>query len=164
MYVELSASAFIALPPVPDMAALGRVAARGVVVTAMGPASRSGDSEGVGGEEEEGARPDFVSRWFGPRVGVPEDPVTGSAHCGLAPYWTGKLLAEGGGLRGGGGGGLPWLAARQASARGGDLRVRLVRSAGEGGDRVLLQGHAVTVVDAWLAPAAHPPGQGGQPA
>src|SRR3990170_7706753 len=59
----------------PDLALLARLPVRGVVVTA-----RSGDS-----------RHDFVSRFFAPRLGIPEDPVTGSAHCGLGPYWAARL-------------------------------------------------------------------------
>ena len=70
-----------------------------------------------------GRRSDFVSRFFAPRKGVPEDPVTGSAHCVLAPYWAARL-------------GRTELAARQVSARGGRLRCRLQ------GDRVELAGRA----------------------
>ena len=94
----------------PDMARLREVDARGVIVTA-----RSTE-----------AATDIVSRFFAPRVGVPEDPVTGSAHCRLAPYWAGRL-------------GTNVLEAVQASARGGRLRVELR------GDRVRLTGSAVTV-------------------
>jgi predicted PhzF superfamily epimerase YddE/YHI9 len=72
---------------------------------------------------------DFVSRFFAPAVGVPEDPVTGSAHCCLSPYWTERLGRE-------------TLTGYQASARGGIVRVRLV------GDRVILGGQAVTVLRA----------------
>jgi len=67
---------------------------------------------------------DFVSRFFAPRGGVPEDPVTGSAHCTLAPYWAGRL-------------GKSSLTARQLSARGGELYCE-VR-----GDRVLISGHTI---------------------
>ena len=70
---------------------------------------------------------DFVSRFFAPQSGVPEDPVTGSAHCALAPYWSAKF-------------GKKELMAFQASARGGELRLRLA------GDRVRLGGQAVTVL------------------
>jgi len=70
---------------------------------------------------------DFVSRFFAPQSGVPEDPVTGSAHCALTPYWSAKL-------------GKKELVAYQASLRGGELRVRL------DGDRVHLSGQAVTVL------------------
>jgi PhzF family phenazine biosynthesis protein len=96
----------------PDMAALARVPARGVIVTAAA---------------EPGAGRDFVSRFFGPNVGVDEDPVTGSAHCGLAPYWADRL-------------GRSYLRGEQVSARGGtvDVEVR--------GSRVLLRGRAVTVL------------------
>jgi len=95
----------------PDLALLATLPARGIIVTA--PSSAAGV--------------DFVSRWFGPRVGVDEDPVTGSAHCVLAPYWAEKL-------------GRDELVGYQASRRGGTVRVR-VR-----GDRVELAGCAVTVM------------------
>jgi predicted PhzF superfamily epimerase YddE/YHI9 len=94
----------------PDLAAIAAVGTRCVAVTA--PA----DMPGV----------DFVSRVFAPNVGIPEDPVTGSAHCTLAVHWAARL-------------GRPDLVAEQASARGGTLRVR-VR-----GDRVTIAGQAVTV-------------------
>lgn len=68
---------------------------------------------------------DFVSRFFGPQVGVDEDPVTGSAHCALVPLWAQRL-------------GKTSLRARQVSARGGELDCELV------GERVLLRGHART--------------------
>ena len=96
----------------PDLGALGRVQARGVIVT-----SRTDGKSTY----------DFVSRFFAPQSGVPEDPVTGSAHCALAPYWSAKL-------------GKPELVGYQASARGGVVRVRVQ------GDRVLLGGQAVTVL------------------
>jgi len=67
---------------------------------------------------------DFVSRFFAPRAGVPEDPVTGSAHCTLVPYWAARL-------------GKHKLVAKQLSARGGDLSCELR------GDRVLISGNAV---------------------
>jgi PhzF family phenazine biosynthesis protein len=98
----------------PGIAALAAVEARGVIVTAAG-------GDGV----------DFVSRFFGPRVGVDEDPVTGSAHCALAPFWSARL-------------GRTALVGRQLSARGGVVAVE-VR-----GDRVLLGGRAVTVLDGEL--------------
>ena len=72
---------------------------------------------------------DFVSRVFAPSVGISEDPVTGSAHCLLAPYWGERLDKR-------------VLSARQASARGGDIRCTLE------GSRVLLAGRAVTFFDA----------------
>ncbi len=96
----------------PDFGALARVDARGVIVT-----SRAASGAGY----------DFVSRFFAPRAGVDEDPVTGSAHCALAPYWTAQL-------------GRPELIGYQASVRGGTVRVRLQ------GDRVILGGQAVTVL------------------
>lgn len=93
----------------PDFARLREVEARGVICTARG------------GEH------DFVSRFFAPRVGIDEDPVTGSAHCVLAPYWAAKL-------------GRDALVGYQASRRGGVVRVRAA------GERVLLEGRAVTVL------------------
>lgn len=95
----------------PDLAALERIPTRGVVVTA------AGDVEGA----------DFVSRFFAPRVGVPEDPVTGSAHCLLAPWWSAAL-------------GHTELVGMQVSARGGTVRTSLR------GDRVALRGRAVTML------------------
>ncbi len=100
----------------PDLAALTRVGPRGVIVT-----SRA-DTDGH----------DFVSRFFAPAAGVPEDPVTGSAHCALAPWWAAKL-------------GKTALTGFQASARGGVVRVRVA------GDRVVLAGQAVTVLRGELA-------------
>ncbi|MDT8911147.1 PhzF family phenazine biosynthesis protein [Amycolatopsis sp. PS_44_ISF1] len=74
---------------------------------------------------------DFVSRFFGPGVGVDEDPVTGSAHCTLAPYWAGRT-------------GRTRLTGEQVSARGGIVETEL------DGDRVLLRGQAVTIVSGEL--------------
>ena len=70
---------------------------------------------------------DFISRVFGPSIGIPEDPVTGSAHCCLGPYWGARLNKT-------------EMLAYQASARGGEVRVRLE------GDRVRLSGKGVTVI------------------
>jgi PhzF family phenazine biosynthesis protein len=95
----------------PDVRRLRELNVRGVMVTARVTA---GDH-------------DFVSRFFAPGAGVDEDPVTGSAHCALAPYWGEKL-------------GKDEMVAFQASARGGTVRVRLA------GDRVKLAGKAVTVL------------------
>jgi len=95
----------------PDMEALAALGGRGVIVTA------ASDSPEY----------DFLSRFFAPAFGVPEDPVTGSAHCCLGPYWSEKL-------------GRTDLVGFQCSPRGGTVRVA-VR-----GDRVLLQGHAFTVL------------------
>jgi PhzF family phenazine biosynthesis protein len=74
---------------------------------------------------------DFVSRYFCPAFGIDEDPVTGSAHCALAPYWAERLDR-------------PSLTARQVSKRGGALQVTI------DGDRVQLTGHAVTVLSGEL--------------
>lgn len=95
----------------PDFELLRQLDARGVIVT-----SRSDEAE-----------IDFVSRCFYPAVGINEDPVTGSAHCCLGPYWQQKLNKDG-------------FIAKQVSARGGTLHVEVA------GDRVLLAGQAVTVM------------------
>src|SRR5262245_8266410 len=95
----------------PDLGAVARVQARGVIVTSRANKGKY----------------DFVSRFFAPQSGVPEDPVTGSAHCALTPYWSAKL-------------GKKELMAFQASARGGEIRLRLEA------DRVRLGGQAVTVL------------------
>ena len=100
----------------PDFGRLAKISARGVIATAR---SVSADF-------------DFVSRFFAPASGIDEDPVTGSAHCCLVPFWSERL-------------GKDTFAARQISARGGVLRLRL------SGDRVLLSGQAVTVFRAELA-------------
>ena len=99
----------------PDFLALAKVPGRGVIITAaeLQPQRR------------------LVSRCFYPKLGVPEDPVTGSAHCQLAPFWGQRL------------GHHEWLA-HQASARGGDLRAIWLD------DRVRLFGQAVTVMVAEL--------------
>jgi PhzF family phenazine biosynthesis protein len=95
----------------PDFARLKEIPVRGVIVT-----SRAEDHE-----------IDFVSRFFAPAVGVNEDPVTGSAHCVLAPYWAEKLDKK-------------EMIAHQVSARGGILRIAAR------GDRVEISGQAVTVI------------------
>jgi len=109
----------------PDFALLGTLDLRGVIITAPGSSD------------------DFVSRFFAPRLGIPEDPVTGSAHCTLAPYWAGRLDKR-------------RLSARQVSKRGGSLTCELK------GDRVLLSGAAVTVIEAEITfQAGDPSPQGG---
>lgn len=94
----------------PDFIALSRISGRGLIVT-----SRS-DRDGV----------DFVSRYFAPWIGINEDPVTGSAHTILGPYWGARL-------------GRREMTAHQVSARGGVIHLRLA------GDRVYIGGKAVTV-------------------
>jgi PhzF family phenazine biosynthesis protein len=95
----------------PDMVLLGTLPVRGVIITSRASAPDY----------------DFVSRFFAPGSGIPEDPVTGSAHCCLGPFWQARL-------------GKDALVGYQASARGGVVFVR-VR-----GERVLLAGHAVTIL------------------
>ncbi len=80
---------------------------------------------------------DYVSRFFAPRFGVPEDPVTGSAHCALGPFWSDRLGSES-------------LVGYQASPRGGTVRTTVKD------DRVLLSGQAVSVYSADLSAAAQP--------
>jgi PhzF family phenazine biosynthesis protein len=107
----------------PDFGRLARLHVRGVMVTARAGAPLQ--SDGV----------DFVSRFFAPAVGVDEDPVTGSAHCCLGPWWAVRLGRED-------------LVGRQVSDRGGTVGVRVQ------GDRVILHGNAVTVFQADLTGAA----------
>lgn len=94
----------------PDLAAVANFPCRCLVPTARGK------------------RVDFVSRAFAPRYGIPEDPVTGSAHCALAPYWAGVL-------------GKDKLQAFQVSARGGEVFCKVA------GDRVKLAGRAVVYLE-----------------
>ena len=95
----------------PDFAKLKALSVRGVMVTSVAASSKY----------------DFVSRFFAPGVGIDEDPVTGSAHCCLGPYWSKKLEKN-------------ELIAYQASERGGMVRVRVM------GERVRLGGQATTVL------------------
>jgi len=95
----------------PDFTLLMKIPMRGVIVT-----SPSASQEY-----------DFISRFFAPQVGVNEDPVTGSAHCCLGPYWAGRL-------------GKKEMSGFQASTRGGVVRVRMVN------DRVYIGGQAVTIM------------------
>jgi PhzF family phenazine biosynthesis protein len=106
-YLALLESGQVLRALAPDMAALAQLDRPGVIVTAPG----------------EGAY-DFVSRYFAPAKGVPEDPVTGAAHCMLAPFWAERL-------------GKTMFRAFQASRRGGEIVCRLV------GDRVKLEGACV---------------------
>ncbi|MBB3039034.1 PhzF family phenazine biosynthesis protein [Hoyosella altamirensis] len=100
----------------PDLALLKHIHARGVIVTAPGSPQY-----------------DFVSRFFAPSVGVPEDPVTGSAHTVLAPFWAERLERS-------------ELLARQCSVRGGDVYLRLQTPG-----RVMIGGDAVTVMSGELS-------------
>ena len=94
----------------PDFAGIVALGIHGVIVTAPGDDC------------------DFVSRFFAPEAGIPEDPVTGSAHSRLVPFWARRL-------------GKTELFARQVSPRGGELWCRL------DGDRVILSGHAVLYLE-----------------
>lgn len=122
-YLVQVESAAVVREAQPDFSLLYTVPVRGVIVTSA----------------DESGQYDFVSRFFAPGSGIDEDPVTGSAHCCLAPFWAGRL-------------GKDAFHAFQASARGGDVRARLA------GDRVLLQGQAVTVLRAELSESAAPEG------
>jgi PhzF family phenazine biosynthesis protein len=103
----------------PNHSLLRELPVRGVIATAFADAGNQHDY-------------DFVSRFFAPGSGIDEDPVTGSAHCALAPYWAGKT-------------GRLELVGYQASPRGGTVKVR------HHNDRVLLSGQAVTVLRGELA-------------
>lgn len=113
-YVAVFASEEAIRAITPDFTLLSQLDRRGVIVTAPG------------------SDVDFVSRFFAPKYGISEDPVTGSAHCELTPYWAKRL-------------GKTALAARQVSKRGGDLLCELKD------DRVLLSGAAVTVMVATIS-------------
>lgn len=106
-YMALLPSANILSELTPDMAALARINRSGVIVAAPGSGAY-----------------DFVSRYFAPAKGIPEDPVTGAAHCMLCPYWA-KLLNK------------TTFRAFQASRRGGEIVCRLI------GDRIELEGSCV---------------------
>src|SRR6185369_11706940 len=106
-YMALLDSARTVRELAPDIAAIARLDRSGVIVTAPG-------DEGY----------DFVSRYFAPAKGIPEDPVTGGAHCMLVPYWAARL-------------GRSEFRAYQASRRGGEILCRLL------GDRVELEGHCI---------------------
>jgi PhzF family phenazine biosynthesis protein len=112
----------------PDFGRLQQLTVRGAILTAR----------------SETPQYDFISRFFAPAVGINEDPVTGSAHCCLGPYWGQRLKAEG--IT------KDELMAYQASARGGVMRIRLA------GERVVLAGQAVTVMSAYLTPAVEEAG------
>ena len=99
----------------PDFGRLALIAMRGVIVTAV----------------SDNPAYDFVSRFFAPAAGVNEDPVTGSAHCCLGPFWQGRL-------------GKSEMMAYQASKRGGVVRVHVK------GDRVVLGGTAITILQGEL--------------
>jgi predicted PhzF superfamily epimerase YddE/YHI9 len=99
----------------PDSGRIAALPVRGIVVTSRGS---------VAGR-------DFVSRFFAPALGVPEDPVTGSSHCSLAPFWAERL-------------GRTELCGYQVSERGGEVRIR------SSGDRVHVGGQAVTVMTGML--------------
>jgi len=99
----------------PDHRLLHTIDARGIIVTSAATSDRA----------------DFVSRFFAPRLGIDEDPVTGSAHCTLAPFWAERL-------------GRAEMVGYQVSSRGGTVRVRTA------GTRVILAGEAVTVMRAVL--------------
>jgi len=109
-YVAVYGSEAAILGLDPDMSKLRKLDSRGVCVTAKG------------------REVDFVSRFFAPQFGIPEDPVTGSAHCELAPYWAQRL-------------GRNRLRARQLSSRGGEVFCEV------NGDRVKLSGRAVTFME-----------------
>ena len=94
----------------PDMGKVAALEARGVIATAPGESCN------------------FVSRYFAPKAGIPEDPVTGSAHCVLTPYWSTRL-------------GKTHMSARQISARGGALAVEL------SGERVLISGRVAPYME-----------------
>ena len=106
-YIALLKNADVVRNLTPDIGAIARLDRSGLIVTAPGDENY-----------------DFVSRYFAPAKGIPEDPVTGGAHCSLAPYWSERLKKTD-------------FLAFQASRRGGEIGCRLR------GDRVELQGSCV---------------------
>jgi predicted PhzF superfamily epimerase YddE/YHI9 len=110
----------------PNISKLSAINCRGIIATCV-----AGDKEK--GVKEEQQKYDFLSRFFGPRVGINEDPVTGSAHCCLAPYWASVLEKTS-------------LTGYQSSARAGVVKVKLEESI----SRVYLGGEAVLVKAGWL--------------
>jgi PhzF family phenazine biosynthesis protein len=112
-YLVVLASEFDVRNLAPDLAAIARLDRSGVIVTGPG-----------GGDY------DMVSRYFTPARGIPEDPVTGSAHCALAPYWAERL-------------GKPVLRACQVSRRGGEMTCRMR------GERVELEGACVFYLEGY---------------
>lgn len=113
-YLALYDSEAIVRAITPNQVLLCQLDLRGVIITAPG------------------TDVDFVSRFFAPKFGIPEDPVTGSAHCTLAPYWANKL-------------GKKILTARQVSRRGGNIICEVKT------DRVLISGCAVTFMEAEIS-------------
>jgi predicted PhzF superfamily epimerase YddE/YHI9 len=118
-YVVLLADEAAVMSCDPDFSALRAVETRGVIITARA----------------EQDKVDFVSRFFAPRFGIDEDPVTGSTHCCLTPFWASRLDKS-------------VLRARQLSARGGELEVEVA------GDRVKLRGTCVTTLRGNLTESA----------
>jgi PhzF family phenazine biosynthesis protein len=141
----------------PDFATLGSIGTRGVIATAVAantggsapansgePATAKGGGSatakgggssapnGGGSSTPNGGGYDFISRFFAPAFGIDEDPVTGSAHCALGPYWGAKL-------------GKDEIVGYQASPRGGTIAIKLR------GDRVALVGRAVTILRGTIA-------------
>ena len=104
----------------PDFIKLKELEARAIMVTARGSDC------------------DFVSRFFAPKVGINEDPVTGSAHCSLVPYWSNKLKKT-------------TIHARQLSERTGELWCQL------SGDRVMISGYAITYMQGMISISIKPP-------
>jgi PhzF family phenazine biosynthesis protein len=123
----------------PDFATLGSIGTRGVIATAVAAngdhgtaGERASASKGERASAPSGPAYDFISRFFAPAFGIDEDPVTGSAHCALGPYWGAKL-------------GKDEIVGYQASPRGGTIAIKLR------GDRVALVGKAVTILRGTIA-------------
>ncbi len=118
MVLALLSDAAAVIQAKPDLRALATLPGDGLIVTAAGGAAAQGA--------------DFVSRYFAPHVGIDEDPVTGSAHCRLAPFWAARL-------------GKNEFFARQVSARGGELWLTLA------GDRVKIVGQVQPYLEGRIA-------------
>jgi len=148
--IEVTPESFVKIRP--DFGTLTRIKpmGRGVIVTCVGCPYQSASADQS--EEASSKLPqvlkfykndchfDFTSRFFAPNLGIDEDPVTGSAHCVLAPYWSQKLGKPAG----------TSMTALQASIRGGVLRVQLQEDSGDG-VRVEVEGQAATVLRGRMA-------------
>jgi PhzF family phenazine biosynthesis protein len=125
-FVEVESAAIVQQLQ-PNFPALRELPMRGVIVTSGVGSSIPNTVDSTDSPPSREPAYDFISRFFAPRAGIDEDPVTGSAHCALAPFWGDRL-------------GKSALIGYQASVRGGSVRVQVC------GDRVLLAGQCITVL------------------
>ena len=137
IFIEITAISFLNINII-DYTALSSLGGRGVIITTLGGKHNQLNINEYLNEietQKQGKsifdnRFDFVSRFFAPLCGIPEDPVTGSAHCSLAPYWSQKLNLNSNNI----------MIAYQASFRGGILQLQVIDN------RVILTGKCVTTI------------------